>query len=66
MERVEVCAVSGLKATKDCPNKTTELFIKGQTPTKDCDVHQVFRIDRVTGKLATPQHAAGGRRGEGL
>jgi penicillin-binding protein 1C len=55
LERVEVCAVSGLKATKNCPNKAMELFLKGQTPTKDCDVHQVFRIDRVNGNLATPQ-----------
>jgi penicillin-binding protein 1C len=55
LERVEVCAVSGLKATKNCPNKAMELFLKGQTPTKDCDVHQVFKIDRVNGNLATPQ-----------
>jgi penicillin-binding protein 1C len=55
LERVEVCAVSGLKATKNCPNKTMELFMKGQTPTKECDVHQVFRIDKANGKLATPQ-----------
>ena len=55
LERVEVCAVSGLKPNKNCPNRKTELFLKGQAPTKECDVHQVFRIDRVTGKLATPQ-----------
>ena len=55
LERVEVCAVSGLRATKDCPNKTMELFLKGQAPTKDCDVHRVFKIDKVNGKLATPQ-----------
>ncbi len=55
LERVEVCAVSGLKPTKNCPDKTMELFLKGQAPTKDCDVHQTFRIDKVNGKLATPQ-----------
>lgn len=55
MERVQVCAVSGLRPTKDCPDRVTELFIKGQAPTKDCDVHQAFNLDKVTGKLATPQ-----------
>lgn len=55
LERAEVCAVSGLKPTPYCPNRTVEIFLKGQAPTKECDVHQVFKIDRVTGKLATPQ-----------
>ena len=54
MVRIEVCALSGLKPTDLCQNRYTELFIKGTEPTKEDDMHQVFRIDKVNGLLATP------------
>ncbi len=53
MERKEVCAVSGQLPTRYCPNKTTEIFIKGTAPTTECTVHQAFKIDKANGKLAT-------------
>jgi membrane carboxypeptidase/penicillin-binding protein PbpC len=54
LERVEVCAVSGLKPTDLCQSRYTELFVKGTAPEKEDDLHQAFAIDRVNGKLATP------------
>ena len=54
LEHVEVCAISGLKPTDLCQNRYTEVFVKGTAPQKEDDMYQVFRIDRVTGKLATP------------
>ena len=53
LEEVEVCAVSGLLPTEYCPHRVKELFIKGTAPTSYCNVHQVFRVNKVTGKLAT-------------
>jgi len=52
-EEVEVCSVSGLLPTEHCPHTVKEIFIKGTAPTTYCNVHQVFRINRETGKLAT-------------
>jgi len=54
LERAEVCAVSGLKATPYCPHKVTEVFVQGTVPTETCNVHQPFKIDKTNGKLATP------------
>jgi len=48
-----VCAVSGLLPTAHCPDTVTEYFLEGTVPTAYCDVHQVFRINKATGKLAT-------------
>lgn len=53
LERAEICALSGLKPTDLCQNRRTEVFIKGTAPKQPDDMHQVFRIDRVTGQLAT-------------
>lgn len=53
IERVEVCAASGLKPTDLCGRRYTEVFIKGTEPEMADDMHQLFRIDRVNGKLAT-------------
>ncbi|MEA3346198.1 MAG: PBP1A family penicillin-binding protein [Chloroflexota bacterium] len=49
----EVCAVSGLLPTEHCPHTVTELFLEGTAPTAHCDVHQVFRVNKETGKLAS-------------
>ena len=52
-EEVEVCSVSGMLPTEHCPHKVKEIFIEGTAPTAYCNVHQVFRVNRETGKLAT-------------
>ena len=48
-----VCAMSGLLPTTRCPATVTERFLDGTVPTAYCDVHQVFRVNRATGKLAS-------------
>ncbi len=47
-----VCAVSGKLPGPHCPT-VTELFIPGTEPTEHCDIHQVFRVNRETGRLCT-------------
>ena len=47
-----VCAVSGKLPTEHCPT-VSELFIPGTEPTEHCDIHQVFRVNRETGRLCT-------------
>jgi len=49
---VAVCAVSGLKPNGHCPTRT-ELMIPGTEPTETDNIHQVFLVNRETGKLAT-------------
>ncbi|MBI2907535.1 MAG: PBP1A family penicillin-binding protein [Chloroflexi bacterium] len=51
--KATVCAISGQKPTPLCDKTKTEVFLEGTVPQKPCDVHQAFRIDRTTGKLAT-------------
>jgi len=53
MARMEVCAVSGLLPTEHCPNRVNALFVEGTEPTEYCNVHQVERVNRESGKLAT-------------
>jgi hypothetical protein len=48
-----VCPVSGKLPTEHCPPPVKEIFIEGTEPTGYCDVHQAFRINKETGKLAT-------------
>jgi penicillin-binding protein 1C len=50
---VVVCSVSGKLPTEQCPNLVREIFIEGNEPTTHCDVHQAFRVNRETGRLAT-------------
>jgi penicillin-binding protein 1C len=50
---VVVCSVSGKLPTEHCPNAVREIFIEGNEPTTYCDVHQAFRVNRETGRLAT-------------
>ena len=47
-----VCAISGLLPTEHCPT-VNELFIPGTEPTEQCHIHQVFRVNRETGRLCT-------------
>jgi penicillin-binding protein 1C len=55
---VEVCALSGLQPTVNCPHRRRELFIAGTEPTAECDVHQVYRVDAATGLQATERTPA--------
>ncbi|MGC9348259.1 MAG: transglycosylase domain-containing protein [Anaerolineae bacterium] len=49
---VTVCAVSGMKPHDHCPTKT-ELMIPGTEPTEVDSLHQVYLVNKETGKLAT-------------
>lgn len=51
---VVVDATSGKLPTEYSPSRTQELFIQGNEPTEEDDVHRPFRICRDSGKLATP------------
>lgn len=50
--RVEVCALSGLLPTPECPFKRVEWFIEGTQPTEYDTLYQAFTLDRRTGQLA--------------
>jgi hypothetical protein len=50
---VRVDAVSGLLPTEQTPNIVNEIFLEGTEPKQRDDVHQVLRINRENGKLAT-------------
>jgi penicillin-binding protein 1C len=52
IDRVQVCAMSGLLPTPDCPQTKWEWFITGTAPTDYDTLYQRFRIDRRTGQLA--------------
>ncbi len=58
LERVEICSVSGKRATEACkadPDHGAEFayFIKGTAPTETCDVHYLLKICPDSHKLAT-------------
>jgi membrane peptidoglycan carboxypeptidase len=50
--RAEVCALSGLLPTPDCPQRRWEWFIEGTVPTQPDNLYQAFEIDKRTGQLA--------------
>ncbi len=47
-----VCAVSGKLPGPHCPT-VNEIFIPGTEPTEQCDIHQVYMVNRETGRLCT-------------
>ncbi len=49
----QVDAVSGLLPTEHTPRTVNELFLEGTVPTQSDNVHQVFRVNKENGKLAT-------------
>jgi membrane peptidoglycan carboxypeptidase len=49
---VEIDSVSGLLPTENSPVKVRELFLEGTEPKVPDNVHQVYRVNRETGKLA--------------
>lgn len=52
INRLEVCAISGLLPTPECQQRRTELFIAGTEPQDYDTIHQRFTLDRRTGLLA--------------
>jgi membrane carboxypeptidase/penicillin-binding protein len=48
-----VDGTSGKLPTEHSASRIQEIFIEGTVPTEKDDVHQAFRIDRTSGKLAT-------------
>lgn len=40
-----VCTESGLLATPYCPNPRREIFIEGDEPTRQCDIHRISAYD---------------------
>ncbi len=50
--RREVCALSGLLPTPDCPLRRLEWFIEGTEPTEPDNLYRAFEIDTATGFLA--------------
>jgi 1A family penicillin-binding protein len=54
IETIEICADSGTLPSEVCPRKKWEVFAAGQGPLgPEHDIHQMVRIDRTTGQLAT-------------
>ena len=51
---LEICADSGTLPSQVCPKRRTELFSIDQPPPgPEYDLHQLVRLDRITGKRAT-------------
>nr|AUN37654.1 multimodular transpeptidase-transglycosylase [uncultured bacterium] len=48
----QICTMSGLLATPQCPRQRTELYIDGTQPTAPDNVYQTFTVDKLTGALA--------------
>jgi len=53
MVRIEICAESGMLPNPYCPHRRFEWFIAGREPQETCTMHQLVRVDRRTGELAT-------------
>ncbi len=54
IETIEICADSGTIPSQVCPRKKLEIFAADQGPLgPEYDIHQMIRIDRTTGQLAT-------------
>lgn len=47
----KICLDSGLSATEDCTNTTTEVFVRGTVP-GPCTCHEKLKICKETGKIA--------------
>jgi membrane peptidoglycan carboxypeptidase len=50
---VRVDATSGLLPTEHSPATVVEMFLEGSEPKTEDNVHQVFRVNRENGRLAT-------------
>ncbi|MBA2448684.1 MAG: PBP1A family penicillin-binding protein, partial [Chloroflexi bacterium] len=52
---VEICALSGLLPTPECPKRAKELFAEANRPARADDVHRRVELCKVNGKLAFDQ-----------
>jgi penicillin-binding protein 1C len=59
----DVCALSGMIPNEHCPEKISEIFIPGVSPSGFCDVHRRIEIDTESGYRLC-RHCAGGRKSE--
>jgi penicillin-binding protein 1C len=50
--KMDICPLSGLKPSSQCPHKIEEIFIRGKEPKKICKWHQTVRIDKRNNLLA--------------
>jgi penicillin-binding protein 1C len=64
LERVEVCALSGLLPTEYCTNRRSEWFISGTAPTEPDTLYQPVEIDTATGLPADERTPPSRRRTE--
>jgi penicillin-binding protein 1C len=53
LEWAVVDAMSGLLPTQHSPSTIRDVFLPGTVPTEEDDIHQMFRICRTSGRLAT-------------
>jgi membrane carboxypeptidase/penicillin-binding protein PbpC len=52
LERVTICALSGMLPTAACPLTREEWFITGTAPTQPDTLYRLIEIDSVTGRVA--------------
>jgi hypothetical protein len=57
----EVCALSGLLPTADCPERVRELFAPNDLPTKTDDIYKRLEVCKKSGKLPNEFTPANGR-----
>ncbi len=53
IERKSICSKSGKLANEYCSELIEEIFIKGTSTEKICDIHRLYRIDKRNGLIAT-------------
>ncbi|MBN2148879.1 MAG: penicillin-binding protein 1C [Anaerolineales bacterium] len=58
--QIEICTLSGLLPTPDCPYTRLEWFIEGTQPSNIDNLYQTVEIDRATGRVVSastpPEH----------
>jgi penicillin-binding protein 1C len=55
IRQVDLCAVSGMIASPNCPQTEKGWFIPGKSPISPCDVHRQVWVDNISGfRLASP------------
>jgi membrane carboxypeptidase/penicillin-binding protein PbpC len=59
--QVEVCALSGLLPSPNCPYRRLEWFIKGTEPTQTDTTYRAVTVDSATGQLAGAETPAARR-----
>lgn len=62
IEQVEVCSLSGMLPTPDCPYRRREWFLKGTSPESPDTLYREVIVDSSTGRLADAATPANLRR----